>query len=643
MDSDSDYCGDLWWQGPTDEAKAERAYTTACEMADFQGGRRETHALFLRAYRSRVNAGYIPASGVLREMSSGGVLSLNVCRSVVNTMYSRVTKNKPKAMFLTTGGTATDRAKAKAYQFYTDGSFYRSKTYRRTKRAALNAFVFGDGFVRTSMTKRGIVDRSVLPINIIVDPKDAADGDPRQLHEIDWVDREVLMAEYPNAKHHLRDMDPEGLESAIEDMVHLNFDNGFGLKSRKVKVITSYHLRSSEDSDDGWMCVSVKGCVLKCEKWKYDRFPYSKLPWQDDPADFFGSGLVEELLGIQREINYTVRKIQLIIHLLSAPWILADRTAGVKKEQFNGRVGQLVLYNGGREPRVVAGAAVNPELFAHLDRLFQRAYSLVGVSESSTSGAPTAALRSGRGALVEDDKQTTRHATFEEAWEDFHNDIAEMHVLLGTAADGDYEVVAQDNQILREIKASELDLDRESWRIQRWPGSLMPDTPAGRIQTMEQLAQLFPGLPPDVMAEMLGDNDVKHHLRRLTAPINLCEKVIEAALEKGLVTSPDGHFPLDLLQKMAQEAYCLALVEGASQDDPNMKALRQTMVNARDVQVEAEMAMQQKQMAQAMAAQAGAMPPTGQAMPDPRLGAAGPAMVPPDAGSGAMPTDPSMM
>lgn len=635
-----------WWLEKNQEERCRQAEAVANDMITRWQTRTYTMARLLRAYRSRVNVGYVPMNAFLQTLSSNGVLSLNVIRAVINTMAARVGKNKPKVMYLTKGGDSRARKKARSYEEFTDGSFMKSKTRQRTAKALLHTLVFGTGCVKSYVDEGEICDDVVLPTNILIDPVDGAGGDPRQLHEIYHVDKGRLQEMFPKRAIEIGQLQP--LEDRQEELekYHLNYDSGMSEWSRKLRVMASYHLPSSKRSKDGMLCLSVQGVPLSCQQYSRCRYPHSFLRWQDDPVDFWGAGLAEELLGIQAEINRTLRKIQVAIQRLAVPYVLADQAARVKHEQMNGVPGSIINYVG-REPRVVTWQAVHPELFAHLDRLYLKAFEISGVAQASAQGAPQA-TRSGRAALVEDDKQTVRFSNFEEAWEQFHLDIADMHIKLAASEDcKDYKVAAKVNNALKEVKASELDLEEDEWLIQRWPASLMPETPAGRIQMLEQLYNILGDqIPPVEFIRMLDAPDVEKYTSRATAPARVVERLIDMALEQGKVGRVTPEMALDLLLKNGNEAYNEAWDNGEDPDGPNMEALRKLMAQATDMKVRAEQEMQAKQAAAAQASamtMPGAAPMADPAMPDPRQAQAGPEGVAPGMGAGGAPTAPQMM
>ena len=67
---------------------------------------------------------------------------------MIDTIVSKVTKNKPKPTFLTDGGDWDLQQKAKKLTKYCEGIFYSTNMYREATRAFTDACIFGTGAVK---------------------------------------------------------------------------------------------------------------------------------------------------------------------------------------------------------------------------------------------------------------------------------------------------------------------------------------------------------------------------------------------------------------------------------------------------------------------------------------------------------------
>ena len=92
---------------------------------------------------------------------------------------------------------------------------------------------------------------------------------------------------------------------------------------------------------------------------------------------FGGISLAEQLYPVQKEINSLCIRIQQSMHLLSVPLVFIQAGSKVAPSHIRNQPGTIIHYNG-QPPVVYTPQAVHPEVFNHLDRLYQRAYEISG-------------------------------------------------------------------------------------------------------------------------------------------------------------------------------------------------------------------------------------------------------------------------
>jgi len=74
--------------------------------------------------------------------------TMNVVQSGVNTLVSKISKNKVRPSFLTDEGDWGMQQQAKKMDRYVFGQFYKGKVYEETKKSLRDGCIFGDGFVK---------------------------------------------------------------------------------------------------------------------------------------------------------------------------------------------------------------------------------------------------------------------------------------------------------------------------------------------------------------------------------------------------------------------------------------------------------------------------------------------------------------
>ena len=74
-------------------------------------------------------------------------ITFNVVQSAIDTVTSKIAKNKPKPYFLTSGGNWAQQRKAKKLNKFVEGIFYEQETYKHATRIFKDACIFGDGVI----------------------------------------------------------------------------------------------------------------------------------------------------------------------------------------------------------------------------------------------------------------------------------------------------------------------------------------------------------------------------------------------------------------------------------------------------------------------------------------------------------------
>jgi hypothetical protein len=479
-----------------------------------------------------------------------------VVRNMCDAVTSRISKNRPKAVFQTFGGSYQTREESRKLEKFVEGCWYKEKVRRRTPECFLDLTVLGTAFMKVIPDGKRVSIERVFPLEITVDTTEGMYRKPRNWYQSKYVDKGILARRFPEHAEAINAMtgDEEDVEGYSRYVLPDNRDTNMLL------VHEGYHLASEDGADDGKFCQAVQGLTLDVKPWKWARAPFAEMRWSTGQLGFFGMGLAEELQGIQVEINRLVRKIQSAMQILSNPYIFHDRSSNIGKGNVTDLPGTFVAYTG-KEPRVVTPSVVHAEVFAHLDRLYQRAYEIAGVSQLSAQSQKPQGMESGRAMLVFNDTETERFATVAREWEDFHMQIAELTIWAAKQIKG-YEVPVDGENGYDILRFADIDMQDREYVMRAMPSSILGDTPAGQIDMLEKLIK--GGLissPDDMMREMEAP-DIQRYLYKVTAPKRVIEKIIEYMLGGGDYVSPEPAMNLEMAASEAQLYYHQGLLEG---------------------------------------------------------------------------------
>lgn len=486
-------------------------------------------------------------------------ITLNVIKACIDAVTAKIAKNKPKATFLTEGGDYSLRKRAKQLEKFVDGQFYISGMYKLAPRIFLDACVFGTGILKVYEESGKLCMERVYPGEVLVDFAEAVYGQPQQIFQKKYVNRDVLIELYPDYENELRKAKGPSTQ-----------DFGVDTCADQVIVWEAWHLPSGPEAEDGRHCIVVDNATLFEEEYSKDHFPFVFIRWSEPLRGFWGEGLAEELIGIQVEINRLLIKIQKAFHLLAVPRVFINQASKVNKTSINNMIGAIVPYTG-EPPVVLSPQTIHPEVFAHLDRLYERSFEIAGISQMSVGGTlPTGVDRaSGKALTAHHDIETERFAVVGQHYEDFFLDAAKLVISMArdiAERDGDFVVTSQkDKFTIEKIEWNKIDLDADAYVLKCYPTSVLPDWPSGRYA---QVQEMFANGDIDSATKLrlLDMPDLDNYLSLEAAASDDIDAMIENMIDEGIYESPEPYQDLQLLLKRFQAAYLKYRRMGVAED-----------------------------------------------------------------------------
>ena len=488
------------------------------------------------------------------KTSAKNRVTLNIIQSMCDTVTARVAKAKPMATYLTTGGNWEMQRKAKRLTKFTAGQFYGSKIYEVAPRVFLDACVFGSGVMKVFEYDGEITCERVFPDEIVVDDLEARYGNPRQMFQRKIVDKEVLSSLFPEFADQIKEASP------IED------NDSIYKASEQVECIEAWHLPSAKGAKDGRHVIAIENATLMDDSWERDGFPFAFIHWTNRLLGFWGQGLAEQLTGIQVEINRLLRNIQQQMHL-ATPKVFVESGSKISKAHINNEIWGVIEY-AGTPPQFFVPKTVSGEIFSHLDRLFNRAYEIAGVSQLAAGAKKPAGLESGVALREFQDIESERFLMVAKAYEQLFLDAAAQMVDIArevSARGESFEVISHGDDDIEKIKWSDINLKRDEYVMKVYPTSLLPTTPAAKLQKVIEMLQA--GMLSQQEARALLDYpDLAAVNDMATASQEIFSMMIERILEKGIYQPPEPYMNLAMGIQMMQSAYLRAKINSVPED-----------------------------------------------------------------------------
>jgi len=540
---------------------------------------------------------YNVMKGEPTSSASRNRITMNVVQSCIDTMVSKIVKNKPRPYFLTDGGDWSVKRKAEKLNQFVEGIFYSTKYYEKRQQAILDQGIFGDGVLKfyiseNSDGKKEIKCERVLPDEIVVDDTEAFYGEPRQMHQLKWVHRDVLKQVFPGNDFIID-------QAGAEDL-SMRYYSDIARNPFMVMVVESWHLPSSEKAKDGVHCITIASKTLFSEPYKKDYFPFTFDKWAPRPVGFFAQGLAEQLTGLQVEINKILRTIQVSMHLVSVPKVFVEEGSKITSAHLDNKIGGIIRY-AGRPPTPGQIGHIPPELFSHLQYLYQRAYEIVGISSLSANSAKPSGLDSGKALRTYNDIESERFMSVMKRYEQTTLDAARIFIDLAKeiAESDEYFVRVPGKKFLQTINWKDIDLTEEQYMMQVFPTNALSQEPSARLQEVQELMQAGLMSREDGL-KLLDYPDLKSFYNRVNAGIDDVEKQLELMIDKGEYMSPEPYQNLQYAIPFMQSSYLQYRADGAPEE--NLELIRRWIDEADSMIKSAQAAAMAQQAPQGQAA-----------------------------------------
>lgn len=594
-----------WWKTNKNQAHND-VFPYLRQLDNSQGYKQQDNLRNMRLYGNMEFSG-ISAFNYARTEPTYNVqnrVTLNVVQSMIDTVVSKITKNKPRPYFLTNNGDWSLQRKAEKLTQFSEGQFYGTDFYAKASVAFKDACIFGTGCLKIF---RGGTDNAEIKVErvfideIMVDDKEAYYGEPRQLHQRKWVHKDVLKAAFPGFASQI-DVSIEQIGSQKQTSERAG---------DMILVVESWHLKSGPKAKDGRRTICIDNATLLDEAYDKDYFPFVFFRWNLKPIGFFGQGISEQLTGLQLEINKILRTIQISMHLVSVPKMLVEASSKIVTSHLNNKIGGIIKYAGTKPEWNNNMGAIPAELFTHLNTLYSRAYEIVGISQLSAQSQKPMGLNSGKAMRTFNDLETERFMETGLRYEKTFLDA--IKIMLDLAKDiaeetGNYEVKCPGSGFLKTIKWDDVQLDEDQYILQAYPTSALSQNPASRLQEVQELLQAGFVSKEDGM-RLLDFPDLKRYYNMTNSGLEDINRQIELIMEEGEYQSPEPYQNLQLGLQKFQQAYLMYRTQNAPEE--RLDLIRRWMEDAKALLDQAQME------AQAMQAQAQMPGPTAPAGGEP--------------------------
>lgn len=582
-----------WWTVPESEMAASIAATIKV-MQQKQTARIEQLLISTRLYGSTSSYNLMGAAFTRGSLGSSNPsmqrLSYNLCSSVVDTLESKMAKNKIIPTYITNGGVWDVQKKAKDLTKFTQGLFHSENVHSKLIEMFSDGAVWGDGFTYVYNNNGKVCIERVLPHELWVDEIEAMVSEPTQLHRVKMIDRAIAAEMFPDLAEDIEKVSPATYQEIGGHMTAADL----------ITVTESWHLPSGEDTDDGLKVISIGDGVIKSD-WKKNYFPFPHFRYNKRKLGWYGQGAVERLQNLQGEINRGMILKQRSLWMMGSFKLLLENGSKVVTQHLNNEVGTIIHYTN-TPPQYVTPPATNPELQQWIDSLIDKGFSQEGVNKLQTTGEVPMGVESGKAMRTLNQIGDDRFLYVSQELEAVALEIARqaIDVIKEIYEDkGTYEVCFPDTNFVETVDWKDIDLEADQYVLKAYPTSSLSEDITGRLSEVQELAQAG-FISPRTANRLMDMPDIEMNESLSNAAEDYLHKILEKMLCDGKYTPPEQFNDLTLAKQLALEYYNYGKFMNAP--EKRLQLIRQFLAQVDDITQQAMQAMAPQPGAQPLAA-----------------------------------------
>jgi hypothetical protein len=350
-----------------------------------------------------------------------------------------------------------------------------------------------------------------------------------------------------------------------------------------IDVWMAWRLPSAPNAKDGRYVVAVEGCTISDEPWNRPRHPIVPFRWGNALAGWYGLGIAEQLVGHQLAIRKIQYQIASAIYHGATFKILAHTSSKVNAKTFNNDPrGTVIPWSGTQAPQFIAPSVVQPELFTERDREWQHGFDQVGLPPTGSGTIPPN-LKSGEAIRAYTESVDSRLAVPSQRWDAYYVDVAD--VMLDEVREmGDVAVESKVRRSYRRINWKDVADGDDDMVMQAWPSSILPATPSGKYDRLQELEQAG-WITKEQAMSVLDVPDLESVIGLETSTYELIGMHLENMLDEDKAEQPEPYQGLDLSLRIMQSAVIKAKVDGCPDD--RLQLVRDYIDAIRDLQKQA--------------------------------------------------------
>jgi len=461
---------------------------------------------------------------------------LNVIKSCIDTLTSKIAQSKVRPFFNTQNGTFKDIQTVKQAQAFFDLYYDAQNVNKKVSEMFRDACIFDMGVIYIDEVKKNI--EKVFPWQVFVRPA------------------EVTYGKLTRVYYERKDYPTTLLDDELINKAQIANDDycTFG-----VYYDTFNHIKAE----------LINGVVVRKSVYAPNKLPFIFLHYCSPIVGNTSQSIVDMLNSIQLEIDNLMMKIKDASQLNPALTFWVPKGSSVKVSQLNNRVGQVAEYNAtpnmtGSPVTVATPPFIDGQYMNLINELKQSAYELVGISQLSAMSTKPTGLNSGVALSTMENIESDRFETQLNQVIRAYVDIAKTCIEVFPEED---TILPEDNQRLS-IKWKDIVEESNRMVVQFSAADSLSKDPSTKLQQLQMLAQT--GIIPTTrIAQFMELPDIQSGYSLSNNAINAVLTCINDCIEKDVFEVPD-FIPFTMLKEEIINTQ-LSLKAAASEHNDNLE------------------------------------------------------------------------
>ena len=272
--------------------------------------------------------------------------------------------------------------------------------------------------------------------------------------------------------------------------------------------------------------INIKFCdkiLLDVRDWPRDFIPYQFFRWEETTEGVLQRSIPDEIGEAQDTLEVQVRIIEESFERTGIPTLFVQEGTQMADSTITDRVpGSVIEYVGDKPPTVDAPKPISSDYFAFIDKLLVDTANACGNNPTNMAGELPKELNQASGIALQNysDLDSKKFSDIRSHYEKCFMGLARKILIMGGPGPLAYDPV------LKGIK-----IEEELSKMRLAPASILPDSPAGQVQTVNALIQSGLVDPQEGLA-MIKHPDLKKVLSSLSDRVRQIDLLIEKAMRE---------------------------------------------------------------------------------------------------------------